>query len=534
MRILAIRGRNLASLEGEFAVDFSAEPLANAGVYAISGPTGAGKTTLLDALCLALYHDTPRLRAATEINVTVPDVKEQTLTPRDPRNLLRRGCGEGYAEADFVARSGLSWRARWSVARARGKPGGALQQVQATLSEIESGAQYPGRRSEIQDKLVELTGLSFEQFGRSVLLAQNEFAALLKAPQRERADLLEALTGTEIFQRISQLAHARQAQEKAELLALEQVLRQITPLDASARAELDAHHEALQRASQHDQIARAALAAELSWHQRGVALQQRQRDGQTRERAAAAALDSERDWHRQLQRWQALAPLRPLAELHRQTLARCANLTDALPGLDADLQAAAAVVARCEQDLAASLHARETTRAQREAARPLIAAVRAADQRISAASLAVAQASDARTQTEHRQQRLSSASGAIAARLPTLEQQLQRWAQWQRAHPLLGSDADRWSALGTHLDHVARCAALLGEREAEQRHCSGAWRAEEGNGPTCPDVLRPLATVTRRSARNEGIGGKTASSPGDYGTLARIPTSWRIQSDERG
>ena len=75
MRIRAIRGKNLASLAGEFAVDFCAEPLASAGVFAISGPTGAGKSTLLDAMCLALYHETPRLKAAQELKAENDTIK---------------------------------------------------------------------------------------------------------------------------------------------------------------------------------------------------------------------------------------------------------------------------------------------------------------------------------------------------------------------------------------------------------------------------------------------------------------------------
>ena len=97
MRVLAIRGRNLASLEGEFSIDFTEEPLASAGIFAISGPTGAGKSTLLDAMCLALFSRTPRTELAKENNVRLRDVQEEVLPQSDPRFLLRRGTASGYA-----------------------------------------------------------------------------------------------------------------------------------------------------------------------------------------------------------------------------------------------------------------------------------------------------------------------------------------------------------------------------------------------------------------------------------------------------
>ena len=106
MRVLAIRGRNLASLEGEFSIDFTEEPLAAAGIFAISGPTGAGKSTLRDAMCLALFSRTPRTELAKENNVRLRDVQEDVLPQSDPRFLLRRGTASGFAEVDFVARNG--------------------------------------------------------------------------------------------------------------------------------------------------------------------------------------------------------------------------------------------------------------------------------------------------------------------------------------------------------------------------------------------------------------------------------------------
>jgi exonuclease SbcC len=118
MKILRIGGKNLASLAGEFEVDFEQEPLASSGLFAISGPTGAGKSTLLDALCLALYDATPRLIKGPRAGNFLPDVGDETLSVQDRRTLLRRGTAEAYAEVDFVGNDEGRYRARWSV-RAR-------------------------------------------------------------------------------------------------------------------------------------------------------------------------------------------------------------------------------------------------------------------------------------------------------------------------------------------------------------------------------------------------------------------------------
>lgn len=209
MKILAIRGRNIASLEGNFAIDFTTEPLVSAGIFAIAGPTGAGKSTLLDTLCLALFGRTPRTDVARENNVKLRDVNDDVLLQSDPRFLLRRGTASGYAEVDFLAVNGFRYRARWSVGRARDKENGRLKSVQLTVYNLDKEEELGGSRSDLQASLVELVGLSFEQFTRSVLLAQNDFSTFLKAEQSEKAALLEKLTGTEHYSAISREIYAR-------------------------------------------------------------------------------------------------------------------------------------------------------------------------------------------------------------------------------------------------------------------------------------------------------------------------------------
>lgn len=214
MKILAIRGRNLASLEGDFVLDFTMEPLLSTGIFAISGPTGAGKSTLLDAMCLALFARTPRTDMAKENNVKLKDVNEDVLMQGDPRFLLRRGTANGYAEVDFVALDGQRYRARWAVGRARDKENGRLQNIRITLHNLDKAEEEQGSRSDLQARIMELIGLTFEQFTRSVLLAQNDFSTFLKAEQGEKASLLEKLTGTEQYSAISRLIFEKNAAAK--------------------------------------------------------------------------------------------------------------------------------------------------------------------------------------------------------------------------------------------------------------------------------------------------------------------------------
>ena len=239
MRILAIRGRNLASLEGDFSIDFTAEPLASAGIYSISGPTGSGKSTLLDTMCLALFGRTPRTDQARENEVKLRDVSENTLGQGDPRNLLRRGSVSGYAEVDFVALDGYGYRARWSVRRARDKASGALQKVQHSLTGLPSLKEEQGTSSELLKRISELIGLTFEQFTRSVLLAQNDFATFLKADQGEKASLLEKLTGTERYSAISRLIYEKHAAAKQVHEQLMARLQGVALLTDQEREELD-------------------------------------------------------------------------------------------------------------------------------------------------------------------------------------------------------------------------------------------------------------------------------------------------------
>lgn len=267
MKILAIRGKNLASLAGEFDIPFTDEPLFSAGLFAISGPTGAGKSTLLDALCLALYDDTPRLLKAGSAGTKLPDVAGETVTPHDTRTLLRRGAAEGYAEVDFIGNDGSAYRARWSVRRSRSKTDGKLQSLEMSLRHLPDLQAIGGTNKEVKAEIVQRIGLSFEQFTRSVLLAQNEFSAFLKADDNERGELLETLTGITIYTDISRRAFERAKLELAALTRLNDRLADQKPLSAEVRGALNEQSRQADESLAEIERRSNALTAQLRWHE---------------------------------------------------------------------------------------------------------------------------------------------------------------------------------------------------------------------------------------------------------------------------
>ena len=243
MKILRVRGVNLTTFD-QFDVDFEGEQLGDVGLYAITGPTGSGKSTLLDAICLALYGRTPRYSNHGGIRIGLPqnDDKHKVLA-NDPRALMSYGAGFAEAEVDF-SRGGRRYRAIWSAQRARKKPSGTLQNAKQELWELLS--EHPEHLAEdivdtqddrylalkplsasklsVTRKLIEeKVGLRYEEFCRTVFLAQGEFDAFLKRDD-DRSTLLELITGDQLYTKIAELAaqHLKTSEERLKLLKTEE------------------------------------------------------------------------------------------------------------------------------------------------------------------------------------------------------------------------------------------------------------------------------------------------------------------------
>ncbi len=273
MKILSIRIKNLASLEGITEIDFTQEPLSSAGIYAITGPTGAGKSTILDALCLALYSTTPRYLQAKESKTNIMDVQGSTISQGDVRGILRDGTSEGFAEVDFAGVDGQRYRATWRVRRARDKAEGNLQEYSIALKNIDTNTDIPGRKNEVQEEIKRLVGLNFEQFTRSVLLAQGDFAAFLKAAKDEKSALLEKLTGTHIYSEISKQVFANFRREEEELANLNLQRKGIATFTDEELADFEQQKATLEKSIATLESEVESLNKEIAWHTQLTQLQ---------------------------------------------------------------------------------------------------------------------------------------------------------------------------------------------------------------------------------------------------------------------
>ncbi|MDR1545295.1 MAG: AAA family ATPase, partial [Deltaproteobacteria bacterium] len=437
MKIEKIRLKNLNSLAGEWEVDLTHPRYASDGLFAITGPTGSGKTTILDAVCLALYGRTPRLR---EVG-------------KGQNEIMSRRTAECSAEVVFAVPGGR-FLCQWSQHRARGRPDGALQPQKHVIARHPDGEILKSSVSATPKMVEELAGLDFDRFTRSALLAQGGFAAFLEADSGARSLILEQLTGTDIYQKISIKTHERRNEERRKFELAEAAVAGLKLLAPEQEEELRGRR---------DRLGAEAADLDADWRRRSAALAWREalsaleREAAALEGRRAALAQKTAEFGPQEQRlaWALraveLAPDQAAVKGGREELERdqaaWRKAQDALP----QLTAAAVEAARGRQ---AARQALDNVLAEAEALAPAIRQARELDlrlgeldQNVQAAAAELARAAGAAAETARKLRLDEAALGAASNELAELDDVLARTEADEALAELLPALAERAKGL---------------------------------------------------------------------------------------
>lgn len=199
MRIEKIIIENINSIE-KAEISLSTGILANEPLFLITGETGSGKSTILDAITLALYDKSPRYE-----NTQSKEKTENGLsTMQSTNNVLRKGTNDGKAEVWFSIGND-EYIATWHLHRTKS---GKYETTNRRKLEVVKGEErivLETKIDAVNQRVEELLGLTYEQFMRSVMLAQGQFSTFLNSNKRQQTEILEMLTGTEVYSKIAEI-----------------------------------------------------------------------------------------------------------------------------------------------------------------------------------------------------------------------------------------------------------------------------------------------------------------------------------------
>lgn len=289
MKLQKLTIHNIASIE-DAVIDFEAHPLADSEVFLITGKTGAGKSTILDAICLALYADTPRLDNTKMQGDTKDGTQE--IKVNDPRQLMRRNTGEAFVSLTFVGSNSIHYEASWSIARAHRKTTGNIQKKDWKLKNLDT-RQTLCKDKEIEAEIKAAIGLDFNQFCRTTMLAQGEFTRFLNSKDDEKAEILEKITGVDIYSKIGAKVYAITSQKQE---TWKEALRLVEGTRTLPTEEIESKRETLAAIDKQQAELKAASekeTAKLDWIRTDKELSKGIEEAASTLKATTEAIESE-------------------------------------------------------------------------------------------------------------------------------------------------------------------------------------------------------------------------------------------------
>ena len=364
MKIKKLEILNLASIK-EAVIDFEKGPLSDAELFLITGTTGSGKTTLLDAISLALYNTTPRI-AKGQSGKT--EANDDNLTGKDPRNIMRQNTGHAYSKLWFEGNDGKSYLAEWSVSRGKHcKVNVSMSNELWSITNLDTGVCISGQKDadykEVAAIITAAVGLDFNQFCRTTMLAQGEFTEFLKSDESAKAEILEKISGTEIYRKIGREIHNQYNLIAKKLEAEQSKHDNIVTLSEEERQALESELAAIDAT-----IAELAAKADslqkcIGWLEGEESMKEKLDKAEEDFKKVDELISSEEFIRRKktVEQWKETVEVREALSNAGRHKANAYNATDRLTRLEKDFRDAVAGEAYESDRLKAALHGVEET-----------------------------------------------------------------------------------------------------------------------------------------------------------------------------
>ena len=519
MKIISVRFANLNSLPGPFLIRFDATPLADTGLFAITGPTGAGKSTLLDAISVGLYGRVPR-------------------HDRQVGEMVSRHAPHAFSEVEFevhetnpdtgtVAR--VRYRSRWEVKRkTRGDDKGGLGQDAMTLVLSPSDVAVVSGKEAVPARVSELSGLDFGQFEQAVLLSQGKFARFLHAPEKERSALLEKMTNVGIYSRLSVAAYEKAREEQQKTRELQIRLDATRLLADEERAALEARLDELHQQTEQHYEEQQELTLGLTWRtileqlDRQLADTGREAERLRRDDDALQPAFARLDGH--LRAAAVAAPL-GLADAAATEAAHDENqlreLAAALPALALAAETAATAHAAATEVYAAA-------QAEEDRLRPILGLAQQHDAALAAARHQLALKHKTHDQTRQQHERAEAELGREAREIEQLQNQDTTLKDWLITHSAENDLKSQVLALDREIIDL-----LAAQKETAAREATRAELAK-AQARVADDLRRHRAFETDALARQQAIKdeGQPCRTERDALLLGTTPAALAQRADD--